>query len=482
MAEKSDDDPDLKLNLNYLFNHKKEGTNILKIIYRKIILNPINKLFDKVSYKILSLFKRSFKVGLISYYYPNNLLKSNNGVAIHVYYLSRELAKLGCDVHVFAQGEKKQIKKQYLGNGKITIHRITTRNKRNKMDLVANKRLNYFIFDNKVMSKLTKENSKESFNIIHTHGYLTSGAFLAKHLNNLKWIHTFHALEKNRLKFMSKEEKRYFSIINWMESNVKDTNAIICVSKALRSEVQKIEDIKKSKIFYIPNGVDLNLFNEKNKLANTKDIVYVGRFSLDKGIDLVPKIVSRILEETSDTKFFVVADDSFIPKSLIKVKTKFEKLVEDYPDRFIWHQKLSREELADLYKKCAIGIQPSRYESFGLCVLEEMACGNVVVCTNRGGLPEVVGDSGIKTIVNSKIISNNILSLLNNDKQRRKLMVKSINRSKQFDWKKIGEKTLELYRIISKSDESKKVEPLGEGLKNLGIVNKFINKKSPLIK
>lgn len=60
-----------------------------------------------------------------------------------------------------------------------------------------------------------------------------------------------------------------------------------------------------------------------------------------------------------------------------------------------WLGAVTDEELADLYRAAAVTAHPSRYEGFGLTVLEALACGSPVVAAAAGALPEVVGDAGI---------------------------------------------------------------------------------------
>ena len=282
-------------------------------------------MINRFVFYLRNLFKKPFKVAIISYYYPDNLLSVNNGVAVHAYYLSQELAKIGCEVHVFAKGDKNTIKKQYIDNGRIVIHRIKTELDVSIEDFVTKKRMMYFIFDNKVISEVAKEHSRSEINVLHTHGWLTSGAFISKYLNKIKWVHTFHAIEKNRVKFMSKEEKEYFSISQWIESTIKYADCLIAVSKNIREEVIKDFKVKSKKVVYIPNGVDLSLYNSENHDYSQKKILYVGRFSLEKGIDLIPKIAEQVLMENNEARFIAVAKLQSIT-SLDKTKVEFERL------------------------------------------------------------------------------------------------------------------------------------------------------------
>lgn len=408
-------------------------------------------MLDRIIYTLRKLLKKPFKIGIVSYYYPDKF-NLNNGVAIHAYYLSRELAKLNCEVHIFCKGDKPSIKSEYLNQGKIIIHRIGIKSNLSVQDTVLRKRISYFMFDNQVINEITKENRNEAFDVIHTHGWLTSGAFVAKYFNDIKWIHTFHALEKNRLKFMSEEEKKYFEVVSWMESTIKNADALITVSECLKKEVLQNYPVPENKIHYIPNGVDLELFRVTGNCQN-KTVLYVGRFSLEKGIDVVFNIADKLLRADKEAKFVVVASDKNIPKSLEKLSKKFNELLEKYPDRFVWYREtLNRVELSNLYNDSLICIQPSRYESFGLCVLEAMACGKAVIVSNKGGMPELVKNAGIVIPLNSNLFVKNILKLFEDYRLRERYIRRALERSKSFSWENVASEIFSLYQNIKKEE------------------------------
>jgi len=56
---------------------------------------------------------------------------------------------------------------------------------------------------------------------------------------------------------------------------------------------------------------------------------------------------------------------------------------------------ISREEKIRLMRECAVYLQPTRYEGFGLAILEAMSCGAPVVTSPSGAVPEVVGDTAL---------------------------------------------------------------------------------------
>jgi glycosyltransferase involved in cell wall biosynthesis len=64
-------------------------------------------------------------------------------------------------------------------------------------------------------------------------------------------------------------------------------------------------------------------------------------------------------------------------------------------DRVVFTGRIEDADLPALYAQAAAYVTPSLEEGFGATVLEAMACGAPVVSSNRGALPEVVGDAGL---------------------------------------------------------------------------------------
>jgi glycosyltransferase involved in cell wall biosynthesis len=83
---------------------------------------------------------------------------------------------------------------------------------------------------------------------------------------------------------------------------------------------------------------------------------------------------------------------------------------------------ISEEEKIDLMQRCAVYLQPSLYEGFGLATAEAMACGAAVVGSPVGAVPEVVGDDGLMVNGESpKEIAHAVNTLLSNEEQSRRL-------------------------------------------------------------
>lgn len=426
-------------------------------------------MFEGLVYRIRSLWKKPFKIGLITPQYEGHEA-TNKGVAIHVYYLSRELTKLGCDVHIFALNKKNTVKKEYIGEGRLVIHGIEE-NTGDITDTVARRKILRFTFDSDVVKEVLKESKNGKFDIIHSH-IAFAGGLISKYLNNVKWVHTVHSLEKHRVSFLTEQQKKYLELENWIESAISYADAIITVSKKLVEDILKNYKVKKNRVFNVPNGVDSNLFNNKDIKKREKRVIYIGRFSLEKGIDLIPNIAETVIKKYPKSKFTIIAPPDYkgLPESL-KLTKKLENLEKKYPEKVEWvKEPLTREELAEIYRSSMILIQPSRYESFGMTVLEAMACGDAVIVSNKGGLPEVVGNAGVILPLNSKLFSKEILKLLNNQKLRERYGRIGVERVKNFEWERIAKQTLDIYKVVSKikEDIGEKEIAVGEAMKKMG--------------
>jgi glycosyltransferase involved in cell wall biosynthesis len=107
---------------------------------------------------------------------------------------------------------------------------------------------------------------------------------------------------------------------------------------------------------------------------------------------------------------------------------------------------LSDEELAHLYHAAGAMVTPSQYEGFGLPALEAQHCGCPVIVSNRGSLPEIVGENGLKLDPDDSEMWAESLALVLTDSALRESMIR-IGRAqaRRFSWEKTAIATLAMY-------------------------------------
>jgi glycosyltransferase involved in cell wall biosynthesis len=114
--------------------------------------------------------------------------------------------------------------------------------------------------------------------------------------------------------------------------------------------------------------------------------------------------------------------------------------------RVIQVEFVSDEELLALYNACGLFIYPSLYEGFGLPVIEAMACGTPVACSDTTSLPEVAGDAAVYFDPEEvEDIAGAIVSIMSDDERRAELRLAGMERAASFSWGKAAERTVQVF-------------------------------------
>jgi glycosyltransferase involved in cell wall biosynthesis len=107
---------------------------------------------------------------------------------------------------------------------------------------------------------------------------------------------------------------------------------------------------------------------------------------------------------------------------------------------------VEEEDKPAIYSGASLFVFPSLYEGFGLPPLEAMGCGTPVVCSNRTSLPEVVGDAAITVDPDdTHALVDAIRRVLTDEALQADLRARSLERAKQFSWRKTAQETLAVY-------------------------------------
>jgi glycosyltransferase involved in cell wall biosynthesis len=103
---------------------------------------------------------------------------------------------------------------------------------------------------------------------------------------------------------------------------------------------------------------------------------------------------------------------------------------------------VEKEELAELYRGAAALLLPSRFEGFGLPVLEAMACGTPVVAAPEPALREVAGDAAVFA---DPPLADALRTAI---AERDRLAAAGLERAKLFSWEETARRTLAVYREL----------------------------------
>lgn len=187
----------------------------------------------------------------------------------------------------------------------------------------------------------------------------------------------------------------YAKFMMWI--GIKKANKVITVSENTKKDILKFFKVNPDKIEVVYLGVG-DEFVKKEK----KDIEYLyERFNIprDKRIlmyvgNLKPhKNLERLLEAYSKISIIENTCLLLVGKAFDKYTVLEDREKELNIDKNVIHTGIvTQEELVDLYNLSDLFVFPSLYEGFGLPILEALACGTNVICSNSSSIPEVGGD------------------------------------------------------------------------------------------
>jgi glycosyltransferase involved in cell wall biosynthesis len=213
---------------------------------------------------------------------------------------------------------------------------------------------------------------------------------------------------------------------------------VLAVSELTKRDLVERYGIAEEKIVVTPNGVDPAFTPDGSRPNGRPYALFVG--ALQRRKDPVAAVEALSLVDTDLGLVFVGPDKGGGEQA--------RRAVEEHGlgRRVSFRGYLPQDELAALYRGAACLVLPSRYEGFGLPVLEAMASGTPVVASTAGALPEVAGDAAILVEDPSpSALAGGIERAL---ADRERLVAAGLQRARRFSWAETARRTLEVYREL----------------------------------
>ncbi len=314
----------------------------------------------------------NLKIGIICY-------PTYGGSGVVATELGISLAEKGHEIHFISYDQPFRLD---LFSSKIYYHEV------NVPDYPL---FEYTPYELNLTSKIVDVVMHENLDLLHVHyaiphasAAVNAKQILATHGIYLPIVTTLHGTDITLLG----KDKSFKPVIEYA---INMSDAITAVSEDLKRKTYEYFNIQKG-IQYIPNFIDINLYNREYDQKLRDDfigleqflITHISNFRKVKRVD----DVIRIFEKTSKiipSKLLMIGDGP----ERIKAEQLCRKLGLDNKVEFLGKIRVVEKILAisDLF------ILPSQTESFGLVALEAMASMNAIISTNSGGISEVNIDS-----------------------------------------------------------------------------------------
>lgn len=229
---------------------------------------------------------------------------------------------------------------------------------------------------------------------------------------------------------------------------VKKARHIIVPSEATKKDLINLMKVDAKKITIIPHGVSAPPLLNKDR-GGVRRIQFLGTIEPRKNILTLVRAYRRLVDshrELSDVELCLAGQIGWRTNEIMDEIGKTQH--EGY--KVIVLGSVSENKKWKLLSKASCFVSPSHYEGFGLPVLEAMAAGTPVVCSNSSSHPEVAG--GAALMVDSNDVEGftfNISQVLMNQKTADDLRVKGLARASGFSWEETARRTLEVYNKFS---------------------------------
>jgi glycosyltransferase involved in cell wall biosynthesis len=408
----------------------------------------------------------------------------SGGQGVYLRGLTRELTRLGHEVHVIAgppyptMAPGVQVHRlesfswfHYLDNRRDFLRRANPWELFYPLNLLefAATRVSVsslmLAFSLRAAAKLQELSRERRFDIVHDNQSLGLGLLLMKSTGTPLVATIHHPLSIDRRNAVAqakgaieKARRLIYYPIFMQEFVARRLDKIITVSQASARTVERAFGVPRHQMRVIHNGIDAETFQPLPIPKDPDNVIYVGNSEdRTKGAAYLLRAL-RLLRDT--TPYHLTFVDR--PQEELKLAPR---LVQRYGlgARVRFTGRVTAAELVRHYNRAEMLACPSLYEGFGLPAGEAMACGLPVAATTGGALPEVVEDGVTGILVppgDAPALAEAMRTLMGDPDLRRRMGQAGRERLlEKFSWPKAALETEAVYREVLGGQPASLPEP-----------------------
>lgn len=266
-------------------------------------------------------------------------------------------------------------------------------------------------------------------------------------------IVTVHDLSFLRMPEKFQIAKRWY-LSQLCHASVRKARHIIAVSRQTATDLQQFWGIDEGKISVIYNGVGtefmpastlaIEAFRHERGLP-ARFFLYLGTLEPRKNLPLLIRAFAQWRAETTaanrEIRLVIAGAKGWFYEQIFALvaQLQLEQVI-------LFPGFVPAAELPDWYRAAELFIYPSLFEGFGLPVVEAMACGVPVICSDTGSLVEVAGNSALTfPAQNEAALVERLHQIMTDAPLRQELRRLGLARAQQFSWQRTAEATFDLY-------------------------------------
>lgn len=308
------------------------------------------------------------------------------------------------------------------------------------------------------------------------------GCSIVHVMNYWNWCRRLSAPAKNR-RLVLEMQAEWLSQMDErkVQAELEAADAVIAVSDHIGKLFRTTFPRYHGQVATAYNGVKLDTFSPA-PTGSARDegelnVLFVGRVSPEKGIHMLIEAFAKVAAGEPRARLMIVGSRATLRPDFI-VNISADPLVraldrfyggpecDDYQtyldvlvrklnlsDKVRFVGKVAHKELPNWYRASKVVVNPSLSESFGISIVEGMACGIPVVGTTVGGMLETIVDGETGLLVEPErpdLLADAVVSVLGDDKRATTMGTYGRNRAvKNFSWRARADRLVSVYRGLA---------------------------------
>lgn len=243
---------------------------------------------------------------------------------------------------------------------------------------------------------------------------------------------------------------RFFPVYRLLMHEIaRRVDGVVTGSESAKGDIVRRLGIPEARIVVAPDGVDERYVpggGKPSAAGGLKTVLYVGRSDPYKNLAGLVEVFAQLVREGGvDARLRIVGSpDARYPEAGETARRL------GVADRVEWSGYLDDAGLLKAYQDADALALLSKYEGFGLPVLEAMACGTPVVCSNAASLPEVAGTAA-RLVAPDDVAgaAAALKGILTDPAEAARLRAAGLAQARKFSWRTAAEAVLRVYGELS---------------------------------
>jgi glycosyltransferase involved in cell wall biosynthesis len=243
---------------------------------------------------------------------------------------------------------------------------------------------------------------------------------------------------------------RWFDLPAWeffLYWSARNSCMVLADSNATAADLRRYYRIPDARLRSVPLGVTADFFELKARRAPEKFLLGVSTLHPHKNLDGLLRAFAEFRKRRPEFRLVVTGIHGFFTAELTALRDQLA-----LGDSVTFPGWIPREELHDLYARAWAFLYPSKFEGFGLPVLEALATGVPTACSSIEPLASIAGDAALQfDPANPRAMAACVERIVSDEALRARLTEAGPKRAAQFPWRETARLTLEALTCCARS-------------------------------